>query len=95
VKSLTQFISQAVDGLEASAGIGNGVEHEVATILDRLMAPAERHKLAVEHVSGNVVTLSMANKRDRFLYNRILVPKLVAALRPNFGVVRIQLTERL
>ena len=95
VKSLTQFVSQAVEGLEASAEIGNSVEHEVAAHLDRLMAPAERHKLAVEHVSGNVVTLSMANKRDRFLYNRVLVPKLVAALRPTFGVVRIQLTERL
>ncbi|MBQ9694240.1 MAG: hypothetical protein IJV69_05730 [Kiritimatiellae bacterium] len=95
VKPLTQFVDSALQTVEAwSATCGDGLA-EVSAILDRLMRPEERHRLAVEQVVGNTIILSLARKQDRFYYNRAVVPKLTAALRSKFGAMRVQLVDRL
>lgn len=95
VKPLTQFVPSAMKALEALPEVGEELATEATALLDRLMSPAERHQLAVERVVGNQLVLSMSKKGMRYYFNRGVVPKLTAALRPMFGAVRVQLVDRL
>ena len=95
VKRLTQFIGSALKDFEQLPEAGDGLAAEAVALLDRLMPPAERHQLALERVTGNTLVLSMSKKGMRYYFNRGVVPKLTAALRPMFGPVRVQLVDRL
>lgn len=95
VKPLAGFLRKTLNALEQQLGAGDSAEALVVAALDRLMPAAERYRLAVESVSAGIITLSLARKGDRYLYNRTLVPKLKTALAPHLGAVRIQLTDRM
>lgn len=95
VRALSGALSRTLKALEQQMGSGESAEELVIRALDQLMPAAERHRLAVESVASGVITLSLARKGDRFLYNRTIVPKLKTALAPHLGAVRIQLTDRM
>ncbi len=62
--------------------------------LDALLPSGERHRVAAEHVVGQVLTLSLARRSDRFAYGRSLVPKLRTRLMPQLGPITITLVIR-
>ncbi len=95
VEPLAGFLRKTLNALEQQLGAVDSAEALVVAALDRLMPAAERYRLAVESVSAGIITLSLARKGDRYLYNRTLVPKLKTALAPHLGAVRIQLTDRM
>jgi hypothetical protein len=95
VRELSGALERSMGELESLLHAADSAETLVVEALDRLMPAANRHLLAVEAVEDGVITLSMARKSDRFLFNRTIVPKLKTALAPKLGAVRIQLTDRM
>ncbi len=62
--------------------------------LDRLLPMDSRHKVIAERFEGKVLILSLANRADRFLMNRTLLPKLKTALKPKLGAISCRLIDR-
>lgn len=97
VKPWRRFVNDAMqtlcaDMLQTSTP---HAEETVRTVLNTLLPPAEHHRLAVEQVTESEVVLSLAQKSDRFLYSRTIVPKLQRALRSTLGYIHIRLVDRL
>ena len=95
IRELSGALRHSMSELESLLQAADSAEAMVVEALDRLMPVANRHLLAVEAVEDGVITLSLARKGDRFLFNRTIVPKLKTALMPKLGAVRIQLTDRM
>ena len=95
IRELSGALRHSMGELESLLLAAESAETMVVEALDRLMPTANRHLLAVEAVEDGVITLSLARKSDRFLFNRTIVPKLKTALAPKLGAVRIQLTDRM
>lgn len=67
---------------------------EVNAALDRLLPPADRHRLAAEAFADGLLTLSLARRADRLLAGRLWVPRLQAELTPALGRLAIRLIDR-
>ncbi len=95
VKRLARFLPESLKQLEEAFGVG-AVDPLVcaAQALDQLLPAAERRQLVPEGFSQGTLTLSLANRGNRFRYTRSLVPKLRTALRPKLGFVTIRLVDR-
>lgn len=67
---------------------------EVNAALDRLLPPADRHRLTAEAFADGLLTLSLARRADRFLAGRLWLPRLQAELTPALGRLSIRLIDR-
>lgn len=93
VDAIASSVSKALDALTAHLIVEDPLV-QVNRVLDALMKPEERHRLAAERFSRGVLVLSLARRSDRFTYSRFLVPKLRAQLQPTLGAFTVSLVDR-
>lgn len=93
VDTISSSVSKALDALTAHLTVEDPLVR-VNRVLDALMKPEERHRVAAESFSRGVLVLSLLRRKDRFSYSRFLVPKLRAQLAPTLGAFTVSLTDR-
>lgn len=93
IDPLSASVTRALDALTANLSVEDPLD-QVNRVLDALMKPEERHRLAAERFSRGVLVLSLLRRSDRFTYSRFLLPKLRAQLLPTLGNFTVSLIDR-
>lgn len=93
VKSLSSFVSKALDELTANFA-GEDPLVQINRQLDALMKPEERHRVVAERFSRGLLELSLLRRSDRFTFSRWLIPKLRAQLTPVLGPFTVSFIDR-
>ncbi len=95
VKRITRSVAKSLHLLEEQLGVSDDDPLAIVNAeLAKLLPPQERQNLVAERFEGNVLLLTLTRRADRFRYNRFLLPKLRAALRPHFGAITCRFLDR-